>query len=161
MSTHFSHQYALFMLIHKNNITTLTSKQKKSKLLTSTVFGVVMPYCPTFRRNVLPPSSGPKSKSSKQTSKQEGSAYSSILNMAAVRSSEMTANSHETPCRYIPKDTTLRRHGRVLENISSWCFEKKNHGQQFLKPIITTSISRLYSSPSLIMNLICTCYFCL
>jgi hypothetical protein len=73
MSKHFPQQCALLMLILKITQNAHIQTKKKSTLLTSTVFWVVTPYCPTFRRNVPPPSSGPKSKPSKQTSKQEAS----------------------------------------------------------------------------------------
>jgi hypothetical protein len=122
----------VFYLCLHLKITHHAHQTKKSKLLTSSVFWIVTPRCPTFRINVLPPSSGPKSKPSKQTSMQQ----------ASRKSRHRREN--------------LKSHVKIidLENLASGCFEKKTQGQQFLKPIITkTDISWLCASPSLIVNL--------
>jgi hypothetical protein len=65
-----------------------------------------------FRKNVLSPSSGSNSKSSKQPAEQiSGSiaylAYSSTMKMEVVSFSESLVSFYEARWRHVPKDNTL------------------------------------------------------
>jgi hypothetical protein len=62
----------------------------------------------TFWKNILPPSSGMKSKLSKRLARSTASlAYPSTLKMETVYFSEMLVNFYQTMWHHIPEDNTL------------------------------------------------------
>jgi hypothetical protein len=82
----------------------------------------------TFRRNILPPSSGSRNKprnnpvrkqvASRAFTLVSWSAYSSTLKMERIFSSETSVDFQRTTRRYIPEDSTLQNH--PCENLKSY-----------------------------------------